>query len=33
LPGVSIVSNEIRVVGEAGTARVGKDRPLAAVAR
>jgi osmotically-inducible protein OsmY len=33
LPGVLIVSNEIRVVGEAGTARVGKDRPLAAVAR
>ena len=32
LPGVAFVSNEIRVVDEGGTARIGKDRPLAAVA-
>jgi osmotically-inducible protein OsmY len=31
LPGVSIVSNEIRVVEGGGTAQAGKDRPLAAV--
>lgn len=31
LPGISIVSNEIRVVDEGGTAQSGKARPLAAV--
>lgn len=33
LPGVSIVSNEIRVVEASGTAKTGTDRPLAAVTR